>query len=130
MYLIGELELLSVVDAVNGELSLGDVPVRIEVHDDHRMSISERAQNAAMKLSPVVLDGQVEKELLLEGRLEVRVDLVEDVVASLSSSLTNDTRLLEQVCERSKINLGRSKTTHSARCLLQRAFRKRRSGFG
>ena len=52
-----------------------------------------------MKLSPVVLDGQVEKELLLEGRLEVRVDLVEDVVASLSGSLTDDTRLLEQVCK-------------------------------
>ncbi|GMS79156.1 hypothetical protein PENTCL1PPCAC_1331 [Pristionchus entomophagus] len=43
------------------------------------------------------LDGELGLNLGPERGIEARHDLVEDVVGSLSGSLTHDTRLLEQV---------------------------------
>lgn len=85
--LISELALLVVVDTVDGQLSLSDEPA--STGND---SISTKM------VIPVVLEGQVELEDLTDAGDLLAVQLVEDVVAPLSGSLTDDTRLLEQVC--------------------------------
>ena len=69
--LVRQLELFGVVDSVNYQLSLS--------HE------------------PVLADGFVQQKLLFKLGLEVGEDLVEDVVATLSGSLTDDTRFLKKI---------------------------------